>query len=143
MTDQDQEQETKEEVKKDNLENLRSIVDDKDIIKEKKIEELSKKRESAIRNNLALGELVLECESILKDNLDKFKDDTNDERDFVKTLIEGVDIKSLRLAFSEYDYGNSIGDYQIKLRICEIVEEKRDSYRKLVNSFFEIFGGED
>lgn len=119
------------------VDSLKEIIENSEIVDEEKLKLYPKIQEKAIIDNLYLGRLALETYSILKANLFRFE-----EEDLAEYLNQ-FNFEELRKTIADYRDGNEIGDYYLKIKISELVEDQRIECENIIGAFFRIFGEEE
>jgi hypothetical protein len=118
------------------IDSLKTIFSDKEIIEQEKFDELKKLKESM--NEVNLGILFRDCFNILEINCECFKDEEKDYSKKLNLFLKSFDVNEIRSLLRDYGNGKEYGDYLIERNIKRIVEANRDKYLELINFFFKI-----
>lgn len=128
------------ELSKEDIDSLKSVFENSEIISDEDRKTLNQKREKARKNNIVLGELFLYVYDTLSDYSYLFESEDN------KDLRKGVEgylltffdiVPKLRELIVDYEEGE-IGSWWDGERIKDYIVEFRDRMSKLINVFFNI-----
>jgi len=125
------------------IENLRDLIEDKDLVEEDELEELKKKSGKMLIDSTILAEIFLKCYNYLYVNQHLFKNEDKDYTQKLKNYLGGFDIQDLRNQLEEYGKGVEFGSYYVSRRIKNIVSKDRRKMIDLVLLFFKLFGEEE
>ena len=128
---------------KKDIDSLKSIFENSEIISDEDKKALNLKREKARKNNLVMGDLFLYCFDVLSDYSHLFEsEDKNFEKNIKGYLTDFSKIVGeLRELIESYEEGE-IGSYFDGERIRDYVRPNREKMSGLVNIFFSIISGE-
>ena len=144
----DQTQLTKTEFTDEELESMKNIIENKELISDKEKDEIKKLLVSAVRQDYELAYLFVKC----FDYLNRFKDDLFDEennfRDKVERFLDyynkecGIkDTREIVQKVGRIDGG--IGTYYLQRTLIRETEENREDYWKLIGVLTKIVGVEE
>ena len=131
------------ELSDEEIEEIKEIIGDKEIIEDEDLEVLKKDKNKAGCDRICLGRIFLKCYDTLRYNLyllsgkkviyDKLRDFLN----------EFEDIEKIKNNFEHYKDGEEFGSYYDAENIKAWVSKNKESVDNLIQLFFNIFGGED
>jgi hypothetical protein len=130
---------------KKDIDSLKSIFEDGEIISDEEKKVLGKKRNEARKNGIILGELALFCFDTLSDYSYLFEIEENSGlkkrvEDYLSTFSDII--PKLRELVSDYEE-DRVGSWGDGERIKEHVILNREKMSKLTNVFFGIVSGEE
>lgn len=126
------------------IEAIRSIISDKEILDpEKDREKIKEIKNDIYKNPISMAVLYSKCFSILEMNLSQFKSDEQDFSEALSNELESLRIDQLISNIKEYSFGDNFGDAMIEEKIKLLTERNREKCIRLINLFFLIFGEEE
>jgi len=128
---------TKEEIKK-----LQDIVGEKTIIEEEEIKKIKEKYKNSSTNDIEFSKLFIECYDTLKSRSADFTSDSENKSKVILDYLESIKIQEVRSLVSDYDNGNSIGDFYLATSIKEYARKNRKTMEDLITTFLSIFNQE-
>ena len=123
---------------------LRSFVEDKDILAESEIETLKKWRDELV-DSIVFSKLFIKSYKVIKENIYFFdiedKEEVVKKKDAIGKLIKELGfVPELRNLLEIYGDGTEWESYNIGLKIMKIVKDNREDMEYLISLFFKIFG---
>lgn len=118
------------------LEEIKTNIYGTEILDPEKLDKLKELKEESPYDYVTYAKLTIECYNIIKENLNTlFNDD-----EYYQTEFKKIGIIDLKNALSDYDSGNNVGDYWIKLKIEKAVIKNLENYDSIIMIVFKLFG---
>jgi len=121
-----------------NIEKLKEIIEDEDIVEDKDSERLKELKNKIGSSRIVFARLFLECFDILGNNLYLFKEEESN----VKSYLSEFKVTAIRTLLEEFGEGK-LGTYFTKEKINSIIDSNREKMNGLIQTFFKLFSEED
>ena len=121
------------------IESIKSSLDEKEILEDNEIENLTKMKSKIGTDSIIFGRLFLICFDYFSNNIYLFKDC----KDLNKLLAQFKDVDKLRNLFENYGDGEEYGSYYSGEKIKDVVVSSRKDMMYLIQVFFQTMGEEE
>ncbi|MBU0958178.1 MAG: hypothetical protein KKF56_05205 [Nanoarchaeota archaeon] len=122
-----------------NIENIKTKLEDVDLIEDDELEEMRKLRKAISYDSLNVAKLFIKCYDFLSSNIGLFGEDAKK----ILILLDDFDAKMIRYSLEDFGSGSDIGSHYAMETIKYYVKENRGRMCYLIDLFFTIFGDEE
>jgi len=131
----------KDKITNEDINKIKGILEEKEIIEDSEMTNLKKLQIESGTDCVKLGKLFLICYDYLANNSYLLSEDENINKK-LDDYLSDFNVVDLRILLERYGEGG-IGTYFQKQKIQDMVNDNREKFNGLIQTFFKLFEEED